>query len=67
MTDQTAQQTLIAALLDPGRYPHPAKKVRLVETHISWVMLAGRYAYKIKKALDLGFLDYTTLEARRWA
>ena len=66
MTDQTAQQTLIAALLDPGRYPHPAKKVRLVETHISWVMLAGRYAYKIKKALDLGFLDYTTLEARRF-
>lgn len=66
MTDQTAQQTLIAALLDPGRYPHPAKKVRLVETHISWVLLAGRYAYKIKKALDLGFLDFTTLEKRRF-
>jgi hypothetical protein len=40
--------------------------VRLVETHISWVLLAGRYAYKIKKALDLGFLNFTSLEARRF-
>jgi len=40
--------------------------VLLVETHISWVLLAGRYAYKIKKALDLGFLNYTSLEARKF-
>ncbi|HLP97368.1 MAG TPA: AAA family ATPase [Sideroxyarcus sp.] len=66
MTDLAAQQQLIAALRDPGCYPHPAKTVRLVETHISWVLLAGRYAYKIKKAVDLGFLDFTTLEARRF-
>ncbi len=60
------QQTqLIAALLDPALYPHQAKTVRLIETHISWVLLAGRYAYKIKKALDLGFLDTRTLEARQ--
>lgn len=58
------QQQLIAALLDPAVYPHQAKSVRLIETHISWVLLAGRYAYKIKKALDLGFLDATTLESR---
>jgi hypothetical protein len=58
------QQTLIAALRDPARYPHPARQVQLIETHISWVLLAGRYAYKIKKALNLGFLDYGTLTAR---
>ncbi len=59
------QKQLIAALLDPALYPHQAATVRLIETHISWVLLAGRYAYKIKKALDLGFLDTTTLESRR--
>ncbi len=65
-TDYSAQRKLVTALLDNRRYPHPAKTVRLIETHISWVLLAGRYAYKIKKALDLGFLDFTTLEARRF-
>ncbi len=65
-TDCTAQGKLAAALLDSRRYPHPVKTVRLIETHISWVLLAGRYAYKIKKALDLGFLNFTTLEARRF-
>jgi aminoglycoside phosphotransferase family enzyme/predicted kinase len=59
------QKQLIAALLDPALFPHQAKTVRLIETHISWVLLAGRYAYKIKKALDLGFLNTSTLEARR--
>lgn len=59
------QAQLIAALLDPATYPHQAKTVRLIETHISWVLLAGRYAYKIKKALNLGFLDTTALESRR--
>ncbi len=58
------QSRLITALLDAGRFPHAAKSVRVVETHISWVLLAGRYAYKIKKAVDLGFLDFTRLEAR---
>lgn len=63
-TDLAAQQRLIRALCDPARYPQAAKTVRVLETHISWVLLAGRYAYKIKKALDLGFLDFTTLAAR---
>ncbi|MBA4142974.1 MAG: AAA family ATPase [Nitrosospira sp.] len=59
------QTKLVSALLDPRRYPHAAKHVRLAETHISWVLLAGRYAYKIKKSIDLGFLDFTSLAARR--
>jgi len=65
MPDYPTQQKLIAALCDPLRYPHAAKTVRVLETHISWVLLAGRYAYKIKKAVDLGFLDFTELEKRR--
>ncbi len=60
----SGQQAIIASLLDPGRYPHAAKSVRRIETHISWVLLAGRYAYKIKKAVHPDFLDFTTLEAR---
>ena len=61
-----SQQKLIASLRDSILYPEVAASVRLIETHISWVLLAGRYAYKIKKALNLGFLDYSTLEARRF-
>jgi aminoglycoside phosphotransferase family enzyme/predicted kinase len=57
--------SLIAALTDPHRYPHPVERVESLETHISWVLLAGEYAYKIKKPVSLGFLDFGTLEARR--
>ena len=63
--EPAALPPLIAALLDPARYPHAAPAVELVETHISWVLLAGEFAYKIKKPLALGFLDFSTLEARR--
>jgi len=57
---------LTAALSEPGCYPHPAGAIELIETHISWVFLAGDYAYKIKKPVDLGFLDFTSLAARRF-
>lgn len=63
-TDLSTQRTLIDSLLDSSRYPHAARSVRLVETHISWVLLAGRYVYKIKKAVDLGFLDFMDLSSR---
>ncbi len=56
---------LIAALHEPQRYDHPVERVTLVETHISWVLLTGRYVYKIKKPVDLGFLDFSTLDKRR--
>ncbi len=57
---------LAAALRDPACYPHAAGPVDLIETHISWVFLAGDYAYKLKKPVNLGFLDFGTLEARRF-
>ena len=53
-------------LLDPAAYQHPAASVRLIETHISWVFIAGDYAYKIKKPVDFGFLDFSTLAKRRF-
>src|SRR3982750_3576165 len=40
------------------------KNVRLLETHISFILLTGDHAYKIKKAVDMGFLDFTTLASR---
>ncbi len=60
------QETLVRALLDPRCYPHRVDEVRLMQTHISYVLLTGAFAYKIKKPLDLGFLDFTTLAARRF-
>lgn len=56
---------LISRLLDPAVYPQPADRVELIETHISWVLLAGERVYKIKKPVNLGFLDFTTLARRR--
>lgn len=60
------QTPLIDALRHPDRYPHGVDHVELVETHISWVLLAGDRVYKLKKPLDLGFLDFSTLEKRRF-
>ncbi|XOZ33225.1 AAA family ATPase [Halomonadaceae bacterium KBTZ08] len=56
---------LISALQAPERYPHPVSNIRLIETHISWVLLTGDYVYKIKKPLELGFLDFRELSARK--
>jgi aminoglycoside phosphotransferase family enzyme/gluconate kinase len=65
MTDvRLIHDPLIRTLTDASIWPHPASTVELVETHISYVLLVGEYAYKIKKPLDLGFLDFSTLELR---
>ncbi|MFS8880000.1 AAA family ATPase [Synechococcus sp. H55.11] len=57
---------LIQAMLDPAFYPHPAQDpIQLIQTHISYILLTGDYAYKVKKPLDFGFLNFTTLEQRR--
>jgi hypothetical protein len=60
------QRKLVLALAESLRNRGAVKRVRLEETHISWVLLAGRYAYKIKKAVDLGFLNFSSLEDRRY-
>ncbi|HLN28549.1 MAG TPA: AAA family ATPase [Gemmataceae bacterium] len=56
---------LIQALSEESAYPHPANGIEVRHTHISVVFLAGNFAYKIKKPVDLGFLDFSTLEKRR--
>ena len=48
-----------------AQFEHQGLAPVLIETHISWVLLAGEYAYKIKKPVRFGFLDFTTLQARR--
>ncbi|MEA3275867.1 MAG: AAA family ATPase [Pseudomonadota bacterium] len=57
---------LVQGLQQAGAYPHPVARVEHIETHISHVLLAGAYAYKLKKPLNLGFLDFSTLERRRF-
>jgi aminoglycoside phosphotransferase family enzyme/predicted kinase len=64
--DLDAQARLVKALQNPARFPHPVERFQVIETHISWVILTGPYAYKIKKAVNLGFLDFSTLEKRRF-
>ena len=57
---------MIQDLLNPKAYPgNIDEPIDLIETHISWVLLAGRYSYKIKKPVNFGFLDFSTLEMRR--
>jgi aminoglycoside phosphotransferase family enzyme/predicted kinase len=56
---------LIALMSRPEAYPHPVPAVEVRQTHISAVFLAGKFAYKVKKPVDLGFLDFTTLNMRR--
>jgi aminoglycoside phosphotransferase family enzyme/predicted kinase len=56
---------LIEALSRPEAYPFPVQQIDVRHTHISVVFLAGSYAYKVKKPVDLGFLDFSTLDKRR--
>jgi aminoglycoside phosphotransferase family enzyme len=58
--------TLVEVLLKPETYPHHPQKVELVQTQMSFLFLTGDYVYKVKKPVDLGYLDYTTLEKRRF-
>jgi hypothetical protein len=58
---------LVKAMRRPDFYPHPVDEVGYLQTHVSSVFLTGRWAYKLKKPVDFGFLDFTTPELRREA
>lgn len=62
---ETAPGTLITAMQNPDLYNHPVRDFQVIETHISQVILTGDYAYKIKKPMNFGFLDFSTLERRK--
>ncbi len=57
---------IVEALLKSEAYPHKPRKIELVQTQMSFLFLTGGYVYKVKKPVDLGYLDYTTLEKRRF-
>ncbi len=57
-------EALVSALLNPAAYDHPVERVERIDTHISTVLLAGDFAYKLKKPVNLGFLDFSSLAKR---
>ncbi|AKG22604.1 bifunctional aminoglycoside phosphotransferase/ATP-binding protein [Calothrix sp. 336/3] len=62
---EVAIPALIEQMLEPGFYPHPVKEpIQLIQTHVSYVLLTGDFAYKVKKPVNFGFLDYSTLAKR---
>src|SRR5512145_650742 len=61
-----AHDRLIQALTDRSVYEHPTTEITVLQTHISWVVLTGLFAYKIKKPINLGFVDFSTLAKRRF-
>ncbi len=62
----SVQKQVVEALMKPEAYDEDVGSVELMQTHISFVFLAGKFVYKVKKAVDFGFLDFTTLEKRRF-
>jgi aminoglycoside phosphotransferase family enzyme len=62
----TIQKQVVEALMKPEAYDEDPGSIELVQTHISFVFLTRNYAYKVKKAVNMGFLDFTTLEKRRF-
>ncbi|MCG6982814.1 MAG: AAA family ATPase [Deltaproteobacteria bacterium] len=64
-SDTNRQTLILSALRNPDFYPHPVSTIQVEETHISRVFLTGDFVYKIKKPVDFGFLDFSTLEKRR--
>ncbi len=61
-----SQTQVVEALMKPEAYDEEQGQIELVQTHISFVFLTRNFVYKVKKAVDLGFLDFTTLEKRRF-
>ncbi|MES1023338.1 AAA family ATPase [Gloeocapsa sp. BRSZ] len=66
MASNTLLPALIQQMMQPEFYPHPVKEpIELIQTHVSYVLLTGDYAYKLKKPVNFGFLNYSTLELRQ--
>src|SRR5512135_2453419 len=54
------------SLLNPGAYPEYTESVRLMQTHISYIFITDNFVYKVKKPVDLGFLNFSTVDRRRF-
>ena len=64
-TGPVTPERLLAFFLDRSSYPHRPRSVRLIQTHASWAFVATPYVYKVRKPVNLGFLDFSTLKRRR--
>jgi len=64
-TPDRQSQELIAFLESPASYPHRPAEVHAIQTHISWVFIASPFVFKVKKPVNLGFLDFSTLKKRQ--
>lgn len=60
------KQQFLKSLLKPDAYPEPANSVRLLQTHVSFLFITDNFVYKIKKPVDFGFLNFTTIDRRRF-
>lgn len=60
------EQRLLKSLLKPDAYPEPTSAVRLLQTHVSFLFITDKFVYKIKKPVDFGFLNYTTVDRRHF-
>ncbi|QEM68387.1 AAA family ATPase [Geobacter sp. FeAm09] len=60
------QRNILKSLLKSSAYPEAADSVELIQTHVSWIFLAGDMAYKVKKPVDFGFLNFSTIDRRRF-
>jgi len=60
------EEELVSFLESPASYPDKPQAVRVLQTHISWVFIAAPLVFKVKKPVNLGFLDFSTLEKRRY-
>ena len=64
--DINRQSKLVKGLQSSACYPHKVDYIEVIETHISWVLLTGDYAYKIKKNVNFGFVDFSSIEKRKY-
>ncbi len=66
MSNESTLPELIQQMLVPEFYPHPVTSpIELMQTHASYVLLTGEFVYKLKKPVNFGFLDYSTLAKRQ--
>ena len=59
-------RTMVKSLLKREAYPEPTLSVEMVQTHVSWIFLTDTHAYKVKKPVDFGFLNFSTIDRRRF-
>ena len=58
---------VVKAMMTPSTYDEEVEEIKLIQTHISFVFLTGKYVYKVKKPVDFQFLNFTTLDKRKFS